>query len=137
MPPDAIKINANENPLGPCPEALEAIHKIAKNGGRYLYEETFGFREILAEPGGVKANYMQPYPGSGAPLHRAVLAFISRRPFVTPTPGTGPAARRRSSSGRSDPRAADRRYATREGLPPPVPRPDSSTSAIRTTRPAH
>src|SRR5690242_17786169 len=22
MPPDAVKINANENPLGPCPEAL-------------------------------------------------------------------------------------------------------------------
>src|SRR5439155_4941292 len=45
MPPDAVKINANENPLGPCPEAAEAIHKIVQNGGRYLYEETFGFQE--------------------------------------------------------------------------------------------
>ena len=27
MPPDAVKINANENPLGPCEEALAAIHK--------------------------------------------------------------------------------------------------------------
>ena len=25
MPPDAVKINANENPLGPCTEAMEAI----------------------------------------------------------------------------------------------------------------
>ena len=25
IPPDAVKINANENPLGPCPEAIEAI----------------------------------------------------------------------------------------------------------------
>jgi len=48
MPPDAVKINANENPLGPCPEALEAIYKVAKNGGRYLYEETFGFTELMA-----------------------------------------------------------------------------------------
>ena len=24
MPPDAVKINANENPMGPCPEAAEA-----------------------------------------------------------------------------------------------------------------
>ena len=24
MPADAVKINANENPLGPCPEAAEA-----------------------------------------------------------------------------------------------------------------
>src|SRR4051794_15950010 len=25
LPPDAVKINANENPLGPCPEAADAI----------------------------------------------------------------------------------------------------------------
>ena len=46
MPPDAVKINANENPLGPCEDALAAIHKVAKDGGRYLYEETFGFQEL-------------------------------------------------------------------------------------------
>jgi histidinol-phosphate aminotransferase len=88
MPPDAVKINANENPLGPCPEALEAIHKIAKNGGRYLYEETFGLQETLAEQEGVKPNYVQPYGGSSAPLHQAVLAFTSpAKPFVTADPG--------------------------------------------------
>ncbi|HYW44968.1 MAG TPA: pyridoxal phosphate-dependent aminotransferase [Bryobacteraceae bacterium] len=88
MPPDAVKINANENPLGPCPEALEAIHKIAKDGGRYLYEETFGFQDVLAEQEGVKANYVQPYAGSSAPLHQAVLAFTSpSKPFVTADPG--------------------------------------------------
>ena len=88
MPPDAVKINANENPLGPCPEALEAIHSIAKNGGRYLYEETFGFQETLAEQEGVKPAYVQPYAGSSAPLHQAVLAFTSpTKPFVTADPG--------------------------------------------------
>lgn len=88
MPPDAVKINANENPLGPCPEALEAIHSIARNGGRYLYEETFGFQETLAQQEGVKPNYVQPYAGSSAPLHQAVLAFTSpTRPFVTADPG--------------------------------------------------
>ena len=35
VPADAVKIDANENPMGPCPEALEAIHKAAANGGRY------------------------------------------------------------------------------------------------------
>ena len=54
MPADAVKINANENPLGPCEDALAAIHKVAKDGGRYLYEETFGFQELLAEQEGVK-----------------------------------------------------------------------------------
>ena len=88
MPADAVKINANENPLGPCEDALAAIHKVAKDGGRYLYEETFGFQELLAEQEGVKANYVQPYAGSSAPLHQAVLGFTSpTKPFVTADPG--------------------------------------------------
>jgi histidinol-phosphate aminotransferase len=88
MPPDAVKINANENPLGPCEEALAAIHKVAKDGGRYLYEETFAFQELLAEQEGLKASYVQPYAGSSAPLHQAVLGFTSpTRPFVTADPG--------------------------------------------------
>jgi histidinol-phosphate/aromatic aminotransferase/cobyric acid decarboxylase-like protein len=88
MPPDAVKINANENPLGPCEEAVSAIHAVAKNGGRYLYEETFGFQELLAEQEGLKANYVQPYAGSSAPLHQAVLGFTSPTiPFVTADPG--------------------------------------------------
>ena len=28
LPPDAVKINANENPLGPCPEAIRHLSKI-------------------------------------------------------------------------------------------------------------
>jgi histidinol-phosphate/aromatic aminotransferase/cobyric acid decarboxylase-like protein len=88
MPPDAVKINANENPLGPCPEAAEAAMKIVRNGGRYLYEETFGFQETMAELEGLKPNYVQPYAGSSAPLHQAVLAFTSpAKPFVTADPG--------------------------------------------------
>jgi histidinol-phosphate aminotransferase len=88
MPPDAVKINANENPLGPCPEALQAIHNVAAQGGRYLYEETFGFTELLAEQEGLKANYVQPYPGSSAPLHQSVLGFCSpAKSFVTGDPG--------------------------------------------------
>jgi histidinol-phosphate aminotransferase len=87
MPPDAVKINANENPLGPCEEALAAIHKVARDGGRYLYEETFAFQELLAEQEGLKPSYVQPYAGSSAPLHQAVLGFTSpTRPFVTADP---------------------------------------------------
>ena len=88
MPPDAVKINANENPLGPCPEAAAAIHAIVQKGGRYLYEETFGFQETMAELEGIKPNYVQPFAGSSAPLHQAVLAFTSpSKPFVTADPG--------------------------------------------------
>lgn len=88
MPPDAVKINANENPMGPCPEAAEAIHSVVQKGGRYLYEDTFEMQETLAGQEGLKPDYVQPYAGSSAPLHQAVLAFTSpAKPFVTADPG--------------------------------------------------
>jgi histidinol-phosphate aminotransferase len=88
MPADAVKINANENPLGPCPEAADAMYGVIQKGGRYLYEETFGFQETLAGQEGLKPNYIQPFAGSSAPLHQAVLAFTSpTKPFVTADPG--------------------------------------------------
>jgi histidinol-phosphate aminotransferase len=88
MPTDAVKINANENPLGPCPEAADAMYGVIQKGSRYLYEETFGFQETLASQEGLKPNYVQPYAGSSAPLHQAVLAFTSpTKSFVTADPG--------------------------------------------------
>jgi histidinol-phosphate aminotransferase len=88
IPADAVRINANENPLGPCPEAAAAIHAIVQRGGRYMYEETSSFQETMAELEGLKADYVQPYAGSSAPLHQAVLAFTSpTKPFVTADPG--------------------------------------------------
>ena len=35
LPPDAVIINANENPLAPCRSACEAITRILPLGGRY------------------------------------------------------------------------------------------------------
>lgn len=88
MPPDAVKINANENPLGPCAEAAEAIYGVVKKGGRYMYEETFSFAKILAEQEGLKPNYVMPFGGSSDPLHRAVLAYTTPdKPFVMSDPG--------------------------------------------------
>ena len=88
IPADAVKIDANENPLGPCPEALEAIHKVAAQGGRYLYGETNKFRNTIAELEGLKPSYVTPFPGSSAPLHQAVIAYTGPdRPFVTADPG--------------------------------------------------
>jgi histidinol-phosphate/aromatic aminotransferase/cobyric acid decarboxylase-like protein len=88
MPTDAVKINANENPLGPCPEAADAMYGVIQKGGRYLYEETFGFQETLAAQEGLKPSYVAPFAGSSAPLHQAVLAFTSpTKSFVTGDPG--------------------------------------------------
>jgi histidinol-phosphate/aromatic aminotransferase/cobyric acid decarboxylase-like protein len=88
IPPDAVKINANENPLGPCTEAAEAIAKVIAKGGRYMYEETDTFAKTLADQEGLDTDYVMPFPGSSDPLHRAVLAFTSKeKPFVTADPG--------------------------------------------------
>ena len=88
LPPDAVKINANENPMGPCAEAVEAIQGVVRGGGRYLYEETFNFSALLAEQEGLKPDYVRPFPGSSEPLHRSVLAFTSpTKSFVTADPG--------------------------------------------------
>ncbi len=88
IPPDAVIINANENPLGPCPEAADAIHSVVQKGGRYMYDLTDGLVTALAEQEGVKPNYVEAYAGSSAPLHQSVLAFCSKdRAFVSADPG--------------------------------------------------
>ncbi len=84
IPSGAVKINANENPLGPCAEAVEAIHNIVKDGGRYRFDLSDALADTMAAPLGVKfskkksESYIEIFAGSSAPLHQAVLAFCSR-----------------------------------------------------------
>ncbi len=94
VPADAIRINANENPLGPCPEAAEAMYAVIKGGGRYMYEKTSEFAKVQADLDGVKPDYVQPFAGSSAPLHYSVIAFTSKdRGLVTADPDYEAAAR--------------------------------------------
>src|SRR5208283_3397501 len=87
-PPDAVMINANENPMGPCPEAREAVANIISRGGRYLYGETDRLAALLAQQEQLKQNYVRIFAGSSAPLHQAVLAFTSpSKALVTADPG--------------------------------------------------
>lgn len=88
IPPDAVLINANENPLGPCAEAAEAIRNIVQKGGRYMYALTDELAVTMAEVEGVKPSYVRPFAGSSAPLHQAVLAFCSpEKSYVVGDPG--------------------------------------------------
>ena len=87
-PPGAVMINANENPMGPCKEALDALHKIAGQGGRYLFSEGEKVQNLLADGEGLKPDHVRIYPGSSAPLHQTVLAFCSpTKPLVMADPG--------------------------------------------------
>src|SRR4051812_22564673 len=88
IPTDAVKIDANENPLGPCPEAIEAVQSMALKGGRYLYGQTDSFEQALAQVEGLQTEQIKAYAGSSLPLHHAVIAFASsQRPYVTADPG--------------------------------------------------
>lgn len=87
-PPGAVMINANENPLGPCKEALEAVRAIASQGGRYLFAEGDKVQKLLAETESLPTDHVRIYPGSSAPLHQTVIAFCSpSRPLVMGDPG--------------------------------------------------
>ncbi|MBV9612510.1 MAG: pyridoxal phosphate-dependent aminotransferase [Acidobacteriaceae bacterium] len=94
VPEDGVKINANENPLGPCPEAVDAGYNVIKKGGRYMFDSSDTLAEIMANSLSVKYSpeardsYIQIFAGSSAPLHQTVLAFCSKdRPFVKADPG--------------------------------------------------
>jgi histidinol-phosphate aminotransferase len=87
-PADAVLINANENPLGPCAAACEAIAAIAHKGGRYDIDgETAKLTTIFAEQNDLKEDSVAVYAGSSEPLHFSVLAFTSpTRGFVIADP---------------------------------------------------
>jgi histidinol-phosphate aminotransferase len=88
LPPDAIRLNANENPLGPCPEAADAIRQVIQQGGRYLYHETTAFVAAMAEVEGLPVDHVMAFAGSSDPLHRAVLAFTGpSKSLVVGDPG--------------------------------------------------
>lgn len=87
IPPDAVLINANENPMGPCSAACEAINKVGPLGGRYDFALTAEVAKVFAEQEGLKTDYISVYAGSSEPLHYTVLAFTSpEKGYVTADP---------------------------------------------------
>ena len=94
--PNAVMINANENPLGPCSAALDAITAIAKTGGRY---DATGcgdeLNTLLSKEYGVPVTHIAVYAGSSEPLQYTSLAYTSpTQPFIAadPTYESGPGA---------------------------------------------
>ena len=85
---DAVLINSNENPLGPCRGALDAMSAILPKGGRYQWELTENLVKTFAQMEGVTPDYVTAFPGSSSPLHYTVLAYTSStRSYVTADPG--------------------------------------------------
>ena len=86
-----VRINSNENPLGPCREGLEAIAKIGPHGGRYNpFQDYENFIKTVAESEQIPADHIASFAGSSDPLFRATCAFTSpTRSWVMAEPGYG------------------------------------------------
>jgi histidinol-phosphate aminotransferase len=88
FPPDAVVIDANENPLGPCSSAREAMAAVLPQGGRYLDGLTDDLANQIAQMEGVKTDSIAVQAGSTELLHHTVCAFTSpQRSYVTADPG--------------------------------------------------
>jgi histidinol-phosphate aminotransferase len=99
-PKDAVLINANENPLGPCGTACDAVNSIASQGGRYSDWMTTDLIKAFAAAEGIKPEYVHAFPGSSGPLHYSVLAFTSpTKNYVTADPGYEAGAHAAKASG--------------------------------------
>jgi histidinol-phosphate aminotransferase len=87
-PANAIRLNSNENPLGPSRAALEALQKLGAEEGRYAFQLDKALRLRIAELEGVRPEYVETFNGSSDPLHRSVLAFTGPdRAYVYGEPG--------------------------------------------------
>lgn len=86
--PDAVMIDANENPLGPSQAARDAMAAILAKGGRYADELTDELVQTFATMEGLNPEYVHATVGSTPPLALSVLAFTSpQNPYVTADPG--------------------------------------------------
>lgn len=85
---DAVMIDSNENPLGPCQSARDAISAIIPQGGRYSDNLTDDLVHTFAQVEGLNPDYLHVFPGSTPALHFGVVAFTSpQKSYATADPG--------------------------------------------------
>src|SRR6185436_6976629 len=88
---DTVRINQNENPMGPSKEGLEAMMRTAPAAWRYSPANEQGeLARAISEIEGVPQDHVAIFAGSSDPLHRASCAFTSReRSWTMADPGYG------------------------------------------------
>ncbi len=72
-----VLLDANENPLGPCAEALAAIDALGARSGRYDFPASVDLAKLIMLQEGLREGYLALYPGASEPLQYSVLAFTS------------------------------------------------------------
>lgn len=80
---DAVYINSNENPLGPCPAAIRALDGLERLSGRYGMAFSTKLESLFARQNGLSPDQVQVHPGSYMPLRSVALTFSSHdRPIA-------------------------------------------------------
>lgn len=84
---DAIKLASNENPLGPSPRALEAIHEAAADVNRYPDGSSFRLRDALSDKLDVPPDHLVFATGSSELLELLAKLFLGpQAEIVCPWP---------------------------------------------------
>jgi histidinol-phosphate aminotransferase len=91
---EVTRINANENPLGPCKDGLEAMARIGPYGGRYSpFDDEVKLWKAVADSEEIDKKCVSLFAGSSDPLFRLACAFTSpERSWVMADPGYGEGA---------------------------------------------
>lgn len=84
---DMVWLNANENPDGPGPKAIEAMREVLPHSWRYHYQEFGDFYAAVARSEGLDREQVLVGAGSSEILHAAIDVFTAPdRPLITMWP---------------------------------------------------
>ena len=87
LPPDAVYLNANENPEGPPRSSIEAMIRVLPESGRYHYQEYRDFYATVARGEGMEPEQLLIGAGSSEVLQASVHAFTSSaKPLIQASP---------------------------------------------------
>lgn len=84
---DAVYINSNEHPLGPCRAAVAALETLPALSGRYGMAFAGNLEKLFARQNGLQPDQVAVHPGSFMPLRSVALAYTGKgRPLVYAEP---------------------------------------------------
>ncbi len=83
-PAGVAKLNANENPFGPSPLALDAMMDAARKGAYYVGESVSRLKSMIAERHGLTPDHVSLSAGSSGVLSYLAVAMTKKGHILAP-----------------------------------------------------
>ena len=84
-PPAGIaKLDSNENPFGPSPQAMAAMVNAAKSGAYYVEDSVIRLKAMIAERHGVTPEHISLSAGSSGVLSNLSVAMTKKGHMLVP-----------------------------------------------------